>query len=273
MLRCNILGLKLPRPHCAPWLSLSGVTGKARIADFGFGPRRGRGRIEGLWLAFAALLLAACTEDGERSQLDRIRGDIPPPETVTDARSEEEQASFPNLGSVPDGPAEATSEGERSRLRLTLSEDRARAGFTDSQGLPALKGEGPSGAGEAANGEAVRSEHIADIFFPAGSAALARDDREVLEAVARLHRTHGGILRVVGHASGSAASVDAVGDALSNFRLSMARADAVAAGLEGLGVARRRLVIEAQSDRRPIHKDPPGGAAAGNQRAEVFLEY
>ena len=273
MLQCNIFWSKQPPTYGAPWLSLSGVAGKARSGAWGVQPWRPGTWFRGLPLVIAMLLLAACTENGERSELDRIMGDIPPPETVTDARSEEEEGSFPNLGSVPDEPGTTTPQIERSRLRVALSEDRSRAGFTDPQGLPALKEEARSGPGEAANGEDVRSEHVADIFFAEGSAALGRGDRRVLEAVARLHRTHGGIVRVVGHASGTAGTVDSVGNALLNFRLSLARANAVAAGLEGLGVARKRLVVEAQSDRRPIHKDPPGGAAAGNQRAEVFLEY
>jgi len=58
------------------------------------------------------------------------------------AQPAESQASFPNLGSVPDEPPAVTPLAERQQLLEQLSSDRAAAGVSGSAATGAVPGEG-----------------------------------------------------------------------------------------------------------------------------------
>ena len=116
------------------------------------------------------------------------------------------------------------------------------------------------------------SELVAIIYFSYGSTALNRNDREVLHGVAELQKLHGGTVRVIGHASARTGTSDSVRHRLANFETSLQRANAVAAQLVRLGVAREKVAAEAKADSQPVYHEFMPTGEAGNRRAEIFLE-
>jgi outer membrane protein OmpA-like peptidoglycan-associated protein len=119
---------------------------------------------------------------------------------------------------------------------------------------------------------AQKSELVAVIYFSYGSTALNQNDREILSDVAALQKQRGGTVRVIGHASARTGIVDSVRHRLANFETSLQRANAVAAQLVRLGVARGNVATEAKADSQPVYHEFMPTGEAGNRRAEIFLE-
>ena len=221
-------------------------------------PRRAPAAVPCLPALFLVSLLAGCGGGSGISTLDRLTGTIPRPETVTDARGELGQATFPNLASVPEVPPEVTSLRERSRILASLESDRISAGQDRPQG--------------AASGAAVGGQ-VANIYFPDGSADLDDQDQAVLRAVAELQGRRGGRLRVIGHSSLGPRGEAALESSLSSFEISLARANSVAEALVRLGVSRDRLLVEARSDSQPAYRETSEAGVAANRRVEIFQEF
>ena len=95
-------------------------------------------------------------------------------------------------------------------------------------------------------------------------------DREKLRDAVATQRSTGGVLRVVGHASRDSGA-ESVRRDLTNFRMSLDRAQAVARGLVELGVPADRVLVDARSDNELA--DPVNPASSANRRAEIYLEY
>ncbi len=131
-------------------------------------------------------------------------------------------------------------------------------------GAPAAIMPGPAAAGPPL---------VAVFYFGHGSARLDANDRGVLRDIVALHRQRGGAIRVVGHASAHTGVVDQIKHRMVNFEISLKRANAVAAGIVALGVAKDKVRAETRGDAQPVfHEFMPTGEA-GNRRTEIFLEY
>jgi outer membrane protein OmpA-like peptidoglycan-associated protein len=109
------------------------------------------------------------------------------------------------------------------------------------------------------------------VYFGGGSATLDGADRDLLKEVARLYRSHGGTLRVVGHASSSTRETDALQHQIANLRISTKRAEAVAGELAKLGVPRAKMTVGGVSDSEPLYKETTQAGIAGNRRVEIFF--
>ncbi len=100
------------------------------------------------------------------------------------------------------------------------------------------------------------------VFFANGSAAIDADGKRALRILADGYKENGGSLRIVGFASGQAASASAQ---IANFRIAGQRAETVAQELNRLGVPMNHMVISS------------GNAGAGDaalaRRVEVSLDY
>jgi outer membrane protein OmpA-like peptidoglycan-associated protein len=113
---------------------------------------------------------------------------------------------------------------------------------------------------------------VAVIYFGHSSSRLDDKDRAVLRDVVALSRQHGGSIRVVGHASALTTVTDQITHDLTNFEMSLKRANSVAAELIALGAARNRVRAEARSDKQPVYHEFMTTGQAGNRRVEIFLE-
>lgn len=111
------------------------------------------------------------------------------------------------------------------------------------------------------------------VKFAVGSARINRRYAAALQEVVAQHRRSGGIIRVVGHASTRTRDLPLVQHNLVNFRISVDRAQAVAAELIRLGVPPGSVFAEARGDSQPIFFEVMPQGEAENRRAEIFLVF
>jgi outer membrane protein OmpA-like peptidoglycan-associated protein len=122
-------------------------------------------------------------------------------------------------------------------------------------------------------GGASVSIQAGTVLFGNGSSKLSKDDIKIIENAVKLKKEKGGSLRVVGHASSRTRDVDPLRHRLVNFRLSLARANAVARALSRRGVPASEVRIQAMSDNAPLYHEFMPAGEAGNRRAEIYLDY
>lgn len=111
------------------------------------------------------------------------------------------------------------------------------------------------------------------VLFGNGSSKLSKDDIKVIENAIKIKNEKGGSLRIVGHASSRTRDVDPLRHRLVNFRLSLARANAVARALARRGVPAAEVRVQAMSDNEPLYHEFMPAGEAGNRRAEIYLDY
>ncbi|MBL4719718.1 MAG: OmpA family protein [Alphaproteobacteria bacterium] len=117
----------------------------------------------------------------------------------------------------------------------------------------------------------VAPAQIASIYFGDGSTTVKRQDISILRQIANAQRLTGGLLELVGHASGRANTFDPVRRNSINYGVSVRRAKSVAAALVGLGVPTSQLRVEGVGDSRQIYSEFTAAGEAANRRVEVFL--
>lgn len=117
------------------------------------------------------------------------------------------------------------------------------------------------------------STHISTVTFPTGSSRLTAADRRALDDVINLREQYNGAIRVIGHASSRTQDLDPLRHKLVNFRISLNRANAVAAALITRGLPADRLFVGAVSDNEPVYYEVMPAGESGNQRAEIYLDY
>ena len=203
---------------------------------------------------------------------------------------------FPNLATVPDRPAGYETPAERQAAQDQLAFDRAAAaplGTTPASlaeaAPPASGADTPSepappaglderdiAGGGWLNAELPQkpSRALAGlIFFDNGSSKLKPKGRDVLRAVAALQREHGGVLRLVGHASSTISpNLDAAEGSAINRRVAQRRAESTAAELRRLGLAGDQIQIGADGAQAPAYDEATPLGEAGNRRVEIYLE-
>ena len=111
------------------------------------------------------------------------------------------------------------------------------------------------------------------VKFANGSSRIARSYRSTLQVVVDEQRSRGGIIRVVGHASSRTRSLPLADHKLVNFRISIDRAQSVAAELVRLGARPDVVFAEARGDSEPVFFEVMPEGEAENRRAEVFLVF
>ena len=112
---------------------------------------------------------------------------------------------------------------------------------------------------------------IASIYFADGSTVVQRADKSILGQIADAQKQSGGILEIVGHASGRANTFDAARRSAINYEVSLRRAKSVGAALVGLGVPPSRLRMDGVGDSKLVYSEFTRAGEAANRRVEVFL--
>ncbi|TXH36773.1 MAG: OmpA family protein [Rhodospirillaceae bacterium] len=138
---------------------------------------------------------------------------------------------------------------------------------------PAAQATGPQGFGQPVAGFTgqLTGQPVGLIYFSDGSAKLSADDRRVLKQVARMQKSYGGVVRVVGHASSRTADMSLDRHDKANEEMSRNRARAVAAYLVRLGVDAGVIQVAGVSDSRPVYPEIMPSGEAANRRAEIYL--
>ena len=94
----------------------------------------------------------------------------------------------------------------------------------------------------------------------------------MLHDVYLIQRQQGGRIRLVGHASQSSAGGNPTEQSQLNYRLSLARANAVAQALLNMGASRSALTVAAAGSANPAYAETTPAGEAGNRRVDVFLD-
>lgn len=118
----------------------------------------------------------------------------------------------------------------------------------------------------------IEGTKIATILFGNGSSGLNAHDRRILKEVVKLHQRQGGKVTVVGHASSRTRDMDSVRHKMVNYRLSVNRAERIAAQLRRYGMNPDALVVDARSDTMPLYYETMPSGEAGNRRAEIYFQ-
>lgn len=118
----------------------------------------------------------------------------------------------------------------------------------------------------------VAGQPVAVIYFNDASSAVSDRGQWVLRNVALLQQQLGGRLRVVGNASLHTVPMDPQRHDKVNYRMSQARANAVAQSLIAMGVPQGSIAVAAQGSQAPIfYEFMPTGEAA-NRRVDIYLD-
>jgi flagellar motor protein MotB len=116
-----------------------------------------------------------------------------------------------------------------------------------------------------------RESQVATIQFNHSSARLGARDRQLISTVASAYQQQGGTVLVVGHASSRTRQLANSRHEVANFKVSFARANAVAQALIRAGVSSERVTVEAVADDQPVYSEAMPTGEAGNRRAEIFF--
>ena len=116
------------------------------------------------------------------------------------------------------------------------------------------------------------TQHLSSILFEHGSASLSPTDQQLIAQVASGIRATGSRLRIVGHASSRTSDMDIPSHNEANYRISMARAQAIAAVLIANGVPAQNILIEAQANGGALFFETMPSGEAGNRRADIFVD-
>jgi flagellar motor protein MotB len=114
---------------------------------------------------------------------------------------------------------------------------------------------------------------VGTVLFADNSSKISDSYDKLLQNIVSMTKQKGGILRVVGHASPGGRSADPLKQRLANFRVSVARANAVARELVRLGVPAGNVMVEGRADNEPLYQEAAPAGEAGNRRAEIYIDY
>lgn len=78
---------------------------------------------------------------------------------------------------------------------------------------------------------------------------------------------------VMGFASSRTRNTDMASHKMANFKVSLARAEAVAAALRRAGMPANKILVEAMSDNRPAYLEVMPEGERLNRRTEVYISY
>ncbi len=154
------------------------------------------------------------------------------------------------------------------RGTVTLIPPRTSAPFRSvlRRGISARPVAGPIGP-------SARSVAIGTVLFANGSAKISGKYAKTLRAIVKMQKQRGGTLRVIGHASSRTRDTKPLAHQIANFRISMARAKAVAGRLVRYGARPSGVAISGVADNQPIYHEFMPLGEAGNRRAEIYLDY
>ncbi len=122
-------------------------------------------------------------------------------------------------------------------------------------------------------GPTARSVSVGTVYFASGSAKISGKYTKTLRAIVTMQKQRGGTLRVIGHASSRTRNIKPLGHQLANFRISLARAKAVARLLERHGAPSGSVALSGVADNQPVYHEFMPLGEAGNRRAEIYLDY
>ena len=117
------------------------------------------------------------------------------------------------------------------------------------------------------------SYRLETIYFANGSAVVDAQYRAALRKVVQTAKQNDATVIVYGYASSRTRNTDPATHKLANFKVSLERAQNVAAELKRLGMTASKIVVEALSDTAPAYQEVMPEGERLNRRAEIYISY
>ena len=180
-------------------------------------------------------------------------------------------------GSAPPAPSAFAGSGQELSTIVISSQGIISEGFGAAAAQAAAPADPSTGSDSASRlissptGTPGNEVKVATILFEIDSHKLKALDKRILSAVVRLQRERGGQIRIVGHASSRTRNLTPITHKMVNFKISVDRANRIAAALVRLGVNNKNIQIAAVSDSEPAFYEFMPSGEAGNRRTEVYL--
>lgn len=116
--------------------------------------------------------------------------------------------------------------------------------------------------------------YIAETFyFDNGSSSLQNGSNAKIRQIVREAKRNNAFVRVMGYSSSRTRNTDMASHKMANFKVSLARAEAVATALRRAGMPANKILVEAMSDNRPAYLEVMPEGERLNRRAEVYISY
>ncbi len=125
---------------------------------------------------------------------------------------------------------------------------------------------------EASAGPSI-SYRLDTILFANGSAAVDSSYNETIKRAVKAAKANDAKIIVYGYASSRTRNTDPVSHKMANFKVSLERAQNVAAALRRAGMPADRISIEALSDSAPLYQEVMPEGERLNRRAEIYISY
>ncbi len=122
------------------------------------------------------------------------------------------------------------------------------------------------------NGPSV-TYRLETIYFANGSAAVDSSYNSKIRDAVRQAKANNAKVKVLGFASSRTRNTDIVSHKLANLKVSMERAQNVAAALKRAGMKEDDISIEALSDSAPAYLEVMPEGERLNRRAEIYISY
>ena len=122
------------------------------------------------------------------------------------------------------------------------------------------------------NGPSV-TYRLETIYFANGSAAVDSSYNSKIRAAVRQAKANNAKIKVLGFASSRTRNTDIVSHKLANLKVSMERAQNVAAALKRAGMKEDDISVEALSDSAPAYLEVMPEGERLNRRAEIYISY
>lgn len=117
------------------------------------------------------------------------------------------------------------------------------------------------------------SYRLDTFYFADGSSVLDSEYNGNIRKIVKEAKANNAAVTVYGYASSRTRNTDVVSHKMANFRVSLARAESVAAALRRAGLPASRITVEALSDTAPAYLEVMPEGERLNRRAEVYISY
>lgn len=117
------------------------------------------------------------------------------------------------------------------------------------------------------------SYRLDTFYFADGSSVLDSEYNGNIRKIVKEAKANNATVTVYGYASSRTRNTDVVSHKMANFRVSLARAESVAATLRRAGLPASRITVEALSDTAPAYLEVMPEGERLNRRAEVYISY
>lgn len=117
------------------------------------------------------------------------------------------------------------------------------------------------------------SYRLDTFYFADGSSVLDSAYNGNIRKIVKEAKANNATVTVYGYASSRTRNTDVVSHKMANFRVSLARAESVAAALRRAGLPASRITVEALSDTAPAYLEVMPEGERLNRRAEVYISY